>query len=89
MKKRRSGYFEVRLQIHPDMWEFAALAARNGSAYADVEDYLNAILNTALATEMSLVEEQAQRWLSIVKGARTSQAAPRPLTGDDGDDLPL
>lgn len=89
MKKRRSGYFEVRLQIHPDMCEFAALAARNGSGYADVEDYLNAILNTALATEMSLVEEQAQRWLSIVKGARTSQAAPRPLTSDEGDDLPL
>jgi hypothetical protein len=51
MKRLGSGYFVARLQVSEDVARFAAQAAQRGG-YFGAQDYLNAVLNTAMLEVM-------------------------------------
>lgn len=83
MKTLSNGYYAVTLQVSPETVAFARTAARNG--FYGVEDYLNAVLNTAMLREMD--EAKARQ---TVGGGPAEQPAASPETAsDDWDDLPI
>lgn len=57
MKKLRNGCTEVRLQLSPELMDFARERWR-ALGHADVQDYLNTLLNTALFQDECRAEQE-------------------------------
>lgn len=74
MKKLKGGCYEARLVLAPDVVAFAETQWQK-LGHLSVEDYLNAVLNTALFHEEVSTDEEADK--------------VQPITADDGDAEPV